>query len=103
MEVVLVTFETALSPEALEETLHERAEKFRAVDGLVQKYYLMDEERGRVGGLYLFDSEASRDEYLASDFRASIGEAYAVQGEPDVSTFHLLFPLREAPDLPAPA
>lgn len=102
MEVVFVTFETELSRPELEETLHERAERFRAVDGLVQKLYVRDES-GRVGGFYIFDSEASRDAYLASDLRSTIGDAYAVKGEPDVSMFELLFPLREAEGLPAPA
>lgn len=103
MEVVFVTFESELSRPELEATLHERAERFREVDGLVQKLYVRDEERGRVGGFYIFDSEASRDAYLASDLRSTIGEAYAVVGEPDVSMFELLFPLREAEGLPAPA
>jgi hypothetical protein len=103
MEVVFVTFETELSNEELEETLRARAEKFREVGGLVQKLYLRDRERGRVGGFYVFDSETSRDAYLDSELRATIGEAYAVVGEPDVSMFRLLFPLREAEEFPAPA
>jgi hypothetical protein len=103
MEIVLVTFESELSDEALEETLRERAERFREIDGLVQKLYLHDEETGRTGGFYIFDSEESRDAYLASELRASVGEAYAVKGEPDVSMFHLLFPLREAEEFPTPA
>lgn len=41
--------------------------------------------------------------YLESELRAIIGDAYAVKGEPDVSMFHLLFPLREAEDFPPPA
>lgn len=64
--------------------------------------YLQDEESGRVGGFYIFDSEASRDAFFTSDLRATIGDAYAVNGEPDISTFHLLFPLRETEGLPAP-
>lgn len=73
------------------------------MDGLVQKLYLQDDDIGRVGGFYIFDSEASRDAFFTSDLRATIGEAYAVKGEPDVSTFRLLFPLRETEGLPAPA
>lgn len=102
MEIVFVTFESELSRTELVETLHERAERFREVNGLVQKFYLRDEKGGRVGGFYIFDSEESRDRYLASDLRATIGEAYAVKGEPDVSMFELLFPLREAEGLPTP-
>lgn len=103
MEVVFVTFESELGQEALEETLRERAEKFRGVDGLVQKFYLQDEETGRVGGFYLFDSEEARDAFFASDLRDTIGDAYAVRGEPEVATYHLLFPLREAEGFPMPA
>ena len=103
MEVVFVTFESELSSEELEETLHSRDEKFREVEGLVQKFYLRDREQGRVGGFYVFDSQDSRDAYLASELRATIGDAYAVKGEPDVSMFHLLFPLREAEEFPEPA
>lgn len=103
MEVVFVTFESALSNEELEATLRSRAEKFREVEGLVQKFYLRDRERGRVGGFYIFDSEATRDAFFESDLRATIGDAYAVKGEPDVSLFNLLFPLREAKEFPAPA
>lgn len=103
MEVVFVTFESALSDEELEETLRSRADRFREVEGLVQKFYLRDRERGRVGGFYVFDSADSRDAYLESDLRATIGDAYAVEGDPDVSTYQLLFPLREAAEFPAPA
>lgn len=46
MEVVFVTFESELSNEELEETLRSRAEKFREVEGLVQKSYLRDREHG---------------------------------------------------------
>lgn len=49
------------------------------------------------------DTGESRDSFFESDLRATIGEAYAVKGDPDVSLFHLLFPLHEADGLPAPA
>ena len=103
MEVVFITFESQLSSEELDVALRERAKKFRQMDGLVQKYYLQDEESGLVSGFYMFDSEASRDAFLASDLRTTIREAYAVTGEPEVETFHLLFPLHEAEGFPAPA
>lgn len=102
-EVVFVTFESELSNAELEETLRSRAQKFREVEGLVQKYYLRDRERGKVGGFYVFDSEDSRDAYLESELRSTIADAYAANGEPDVSIFQLLFPLREAEGFPAPA
>lgn len=57
--------------------------------------YLQGRECGRVGGFCIFDAEASRDAFFESDFRATIGDAYAVIGEPNGSLFRLLVPLRE--------
>lgn len=103
MEIVFATFESELSSEEVERTMRQRAEKFREVDGLVQKYFVHDQENGRYGACFIFDSAESRDAYFASDLSAGVGEAYAVTGTPDVTTARLLFPLREADGMPAPA
>lgn len=103
MEVVFATFESELDAEAVEETMHERAEKFREVEGLVQKFYFHDAESGRHGAFFVFDSKASRDAYFESDLSAGVSDAYAVSGDPDVTTGHLLFPLYEADGMPKPA
>ena len=103
MHVLLVTFESGMEPDDVEAAVRERAEEFRALDGLVQKYYLRDEETDRWGGFYIFDSADSLSAYLDSDLKASIADAYAVEGEPDAETFELVFPLREAEEFPPAA
>ena len=103
MELVFATFESELSHEEIESTMRTRAERFREVDGLVQKYFVHDRENDRYGACFLFDTVASRDAYFASDLSAGVGEAYAVVGDPTVTTAHLLFPLREAEGMPDPA
>lgn len=103
MEIVFATFESELSHDEIEETMRQRAEKFREVDGLVQKYFIQDREHDRYGACFIFDSEESRDAYFASDLSAGVGEAYAVKGDPEVTKAHMLFPLREAEGMPAPA
>ncbi|WP_458210606.1 YdhR family protein [Haladaptatus sp. NG-SE-30] len=103
MEVVFAMFESALSSEEVEQTMRQRAEKFRAVDGLVQKYFVHDHANDRYGACFIFDSEEARDAYFESELSASVGDAYAVVGEADVTMARLLFPLREAEGLPAPA
>lgn len=72
------------------------------MDGLVQKLYVHDEESGRVGGIYVFDSEESRDALFDSDIHAGLRDAYAVR-DIDVSTFHVMFPLYESAGFPASA
>jgi heme-degrading monooxygenase HmoA len=103
MEVVFATFESELSSKEIEQTMRQRAEKFREVDGLVQKYFIHDQADDRYGAFFIFESEESRDAYFESELSASVGDAYAVNGEPDVTMASLLFPLRESKGLPDPA
>jgi heme-degrading monooxygenase HmoA len=103
MELVVATFESGMDHGEIERTMRERAERFREVEGLVQKYFVHDEANDRYGAVFLFDSVDSRDAYLDSDLSAGVREAYDIEGSPEVTKAHLLFPLREAEGLPAPA
>lgn len=101
MEVVVITYESKLDPDVVVDLFRERAQKYRDVDGLVQKLYLHDESTGRFGGIYVFDSEASRDALFESDVHESLRDAYDVTGDVEISTFHLDFPLYETVSLAA--
>lgn len=103
MEVVFATFESGLSHDEIERTMRRRAGKFREVEGLVQKYFVHDEGDDRYGAFFIFDSPDSRDAYFESDLSAGVGEAYAIEGGADVTTAHLMFPLREEQGFPKPA
>ncbi len=72
----------------------ERAPEFRALPGLVQKHYVHDRETGEFGGLYLWDSEESMDEYRKSDLAATIAQAYKTQGVPRVEIMDCMLSLR---------
>lgn len=87
---VFVKFKSALSLEEFRRRYHERMPAFRALPGLMQKYYVHDESTGEVGGFYLWDSEESLQRYLSSDLRKTIGSAYEVQGEPTVQRLSVL-------------
>lgn len=81
--------------------MRKRAEKFRAVDGLVQKYFVHDEANDCYGAFFIFESAAARDAYFESQLSTSVGDAYALKGDADVTKARLLCPLREADGLPA--
>ena len=72
--------------------------KYREMDGLLQKFYLDDEESGRVGGIYLFDSEESAERLFESDIHSSLREAYKVR-DIDIARHHVMFPLCESADV----
>ena len=45
------------------------ADDFAALDGLIWKIWMIDEEKGEAGGIYLFDDEAWVQAYLDGPLR----------------------------------
>ncbi|MET1257858.1 YdhR family protein [Flagellimonas sp. DF-77] len=84
-------------PEAeLLQKAKEREPRFRAIPGLLQKYYVKLEGEGNFGGVYVWDSAASMQAYKVSDLAKSIPEAYGVTEAPAMEFMDILFRLREA-------
>lgn len=100
MEVVFITYESALDVDEVESLFRERSQKYGEMDGLLQMFYLHDEESGRVGGIYVFDSEESASRLFESDIHSSLREAYKVRNI-DIETYHVMFPLYESAEFPA--
>ena len=48
------------------------ADDFAALDGLIWKIWMIDEEKGEAGGIYLFDDEASVQAYLDGPLAAGV-------------------------------
>ena len=92
--VLFVRFTSSLPREEAERRYKERMPQFRALPGLTQKYYLYDPETKEWGGLYIWDSQKSLDEYLVSDLRKTIAETYEVEGNPRVEIIPMIEPLR---------
>lgn len=86
--LVMVKFKSSLSHDELVRRYKERLPEFQALPGLLQKYYVYDPSSDEWGGVYLWDSQASLDEYMESDLRKSIPEVYEVVGTPrlEIST-----------------
>lgn len=74
--------------------MKERAPQFRALPGLVQKYYGRETQTGEFTGIYLWDSEQSLREFQQTELARSIPEAYKVESPPRIEFFEVLFPLR---------
>ncbi len=90
-----VKFRTDLTEEELLRIAHERAPRFRAIPGLIQKYYVRRAGPGEYAGVYLWDSEESAAAFRASELALSIPEAYQVVGAPEMESGEVLFPLRD--------
>ena len=89
-----VKLRTDLSEEELLRIAEERAPQFRAIDGLVQKYYVRRDGPGEFGGVYLWDSMESLAAFRESELARTIAQAYRVTEPPEVEIAEVLFPLR---------
>ena len=94
MIVQFVKFKSGLSDSGVLEVMKERAPRFRALPGLVQKYYGHEKETGEFTGIYFWDSEESLRMYQDSELARTIPVAYKAEGQPRIEIFEVLFPLR---------
>lgn len=92
--ILLVKFKSRLTLDEVMEVANSRIDEFRALPGLTQKYYFQEEATGEIGGVYLWESQEAFSEYLGSELRATIAEAYKVEGEPRVEVLKILETLR---------
>ena len=95
MIILFVRLKSKLPEEELIAIAKERKPRFEALPGLVQKYYVRTGEPGELGGIYVWDSRESLDEYRKSELARTIAEAYGAIEPPRIETFEVLFPLRD--------
>lgn len=96
--MLFVRFKSSLPFDEVMSIAEGRADDFRALPGLLQKYYVHDPATGEIGGLYLWDSPESLDAYRESELRASIAQAYHAEGPPQVEIFDVTKTLRTEAD-----
>ena len=95
MILQIVKLRSELSEDELLKIAHERAPQFRALEGLIQKYYVRRDGPGEYAGIYVWDSRESLDAFRDSELAASIAKAYRVIEPPVVEVNEVLFPLRD--------
>jgi len=61
------------------------APKYRNIQGLIRKYYVLSEDGRTAGGVYLWKSRADADRLYADDWKRFILEKYG--SEPSVQYF----------------
>ena len=93
--VLLVRLRSSLPRAEIVRIMRHRMPEFQAIEGLQQKYYLEDEGTGEYAGLYLWRSAEDLAEFNESELRATIADAYGVEGDPRIEVYSVLTPLRE--------
>lgn len=78
MVIHIVRFRSGLSAERIAELFEARAPEYLSVPGLLQKYYLRFRS-GAHGGVYVWESEAAMEEFMAGRLAGSICDVYRVE------------------------
>ena len=95
MIIQIIKFTSQLPEKEILRIAKEREPQFKAIPGLIQKYYIKLGESGQFGGIYLWDSPESLKSYRESDLAASIPEAYEIIEAPNIEILDVLFQLRK--------
>ena len=83
--VVQFKLPAPLTREKAKELYAGTAPKYQTVDGLIRKYYLLSEDGGTGGGVYLWKSKAHAEKLLTPEWRQFITERYGA--EPVITFF----------------
>lgn len=95
MILQIIKLKSKLPEEELLKRAKEREPQFKAIPGLLQKYYVKTGEPGQYGGVYVWDSPESLQAYRTSDLASSIPEAYEITEAPNIEIMDILFQLRK--------
>ena len=87
MIVAIVNFQLPpdVTAEQARKLYADSAPKYRAMKGLVRKYYLWDADKRIGGGVYLWESRAAADAVYTAEWKAYIKERYG--REPEITFF----------------
>lgn len=95
MIIQIIKLKSELSEDELLRIAKEREPSFKAIPGLLQKYYTKLDQPGQYAGVYVWDSKESLQSYRESELAASIPQAYKLIETPDIEILNVLFQLRE--------
>lgn len=96
MIMLTVKFKSALSYEDAVAASEVRLPEYRALPGLIQKYYGYDEETGEFTGILIWESEEALRAFRASELSQTVGSAYQVTEPPSIQRFDVFTVLRPA-------
>ena len=95
MIIQIIKLKSVLSEEILLEKAKERVPKFKAIPGLLQKYYVKLPRKNQYSGIYVWDSIESLQSFRESELAASIPQAYKLTEPPEIEVMDVLFQLRD--------
>ena len=75
-----------MSREQAKEVFMSTAPRYQAAPGLIRKYYLLSEDGGTAGGVYLWQSREDAERLYTQEWKNFVREKYG--SEPTIVYFH---------------
>lgn len=91
----IVKIKTKLTEVEFLKRAREREPQFKAIPGIIQKYYVKLGSEEGYGGVYIWDSAESLKTFKESKLAATIPKAYEAIEPPSIEIVDILFQLRE--------
>lgn len=95
MILQIIRLKSSLDIDKLMEKAKEREPQFKAIPGLLQKYYVKLSEPGEYGGVYVWDSKEWAQAFRDSEPAKGIPKAYEILEAPNIEVMDILFQLRD--------
>ncbi len=95
MIVQIVRYQSGLTHEQVDERFRARADAYRSVPGLLQKYYVHFGESGEHGGIYVWDSPESLASWREGQLAGTLERTYEVLQPPTVETADVMLVLHD--------
>jgi heme-degrading monooxygenase HmoA len=92
--IQIVRYKSGLSHEGVAEQFETRAARYREVPGLIQKYYVHFTETGEHGGVYVWESLDSLQNWRETNLAESLEETYKVERPPHQELADVMLVLR---------
>ena len=92
--IQIIKLKTSLKEDEVLNIARERAPQFKAIPGLIQKYYVRASPPHHFAGVYLWDSIESIQSFRETELAASIPQAYKLLEAPEIEILDVMFELR---------
>ena len=92
--IQIIKLRTSLEEDEVLKIAKERAPQFKAIPGLIQKYYVKASPPHHFAGVYIWDSMESLQSFRESELAASIPQAYKLLEAPEIELLDVKFELR---------
>lgn len=76
--VLSVKFKSTYDAKELTGLCHKHLQLFKDVPGLLEKYYLSEDNTGAISGIYIFESKDAREAFWNSELAKDIPGTYGV-------------------------